>query len=129
MGIETALYTLLHGRAELEALVDVRIYPMYLPQSPTFPACAYNRTSSRIISLLKNDTNLIEARYEVAAFSKTYNECIEVADQIRQALQRQRGTISGVVIDDITIDDISQDYEQEFEIFESTTDITISYRT
>ena len=129
MNVEIALYAMLHDHAGVQSIVADRIYPIYLPQSPTFPACAYNRTSSRTISALKADTNLIEARFEVAAFSKSYDECIQLADQIRQALQRNRGSIAGVVVEDVTIDDINDAYEPDFEIHESTIDVSILYRT
>jgi hypothetical protein len=33
------------------------------------------------------------------------------------------------VILDITIDNIDQSFDQDFEIYEITTDVTISYRT
>jgi hypothetical protein len=129
MSIENAIYTMLNGHAGLSALVGVRIYPMYLPQTPTLPACAYRLTSAQTISLLATDTNIIEARYEIAVFSKTYDQCVATADQLRQALQRQSGTVETVVILDITIDNIDQSFDQDFEIYEITTDVTISYRT
>lgn len=129
MSIENAIYTMLNGHAGLSALVGVRIYPMYLPQTPTFPACAYRRTSSQAVSLLATDTDIIDGRYEVAVFSKTYDECLATANELRKALQRQRGTVSDIVILDITIDDIAESFEQDFEIYEITTDVTISYRT
>ena len=129
MSIEATLYSLLSADAAVAALVSDRIYPIYLPQTPTYPAVAYRRNSTSPVSLLSADTNLLAARFEVAAFSKSFDQCIDLADKLRAALQRYQGTVGGVVVEDIMLDNIDQSYEPDFEVYESTLDITIHYRT
>lgn len=126
--IERALFSRLADFAGLKALVIARIYPLHLPQKTKFPCVAYRRVSSVPINLLSSDTDIMQASFDVAAFSKTADQCFNVADQIRLALQRWQGTESGVVIMDCMLKNIDQDYEPDLEIYESELSFEITFR-
>jgi len=126
--IEDAIYSKMSGFAGLSALVGNRIYPMHLPQKPTYPCVAYRRVSSKPVNLLSNDSDIMTAVFDIASFSKSADSCYSVADQIRLCLQRWQGTESGIIIMDSMLINIDQDYEPDLEIYESSLSFEITFR-
>jgi hypothetical protein len=107
--IETSLFTRLSGFGGLSALVATRIYPMLLPQEPQYPAVTYAFVSGVPVAAMGADTGVTRKRLRVTAWSKTYAEMTSVADQVRLCLERWRGTVGGVVIQDTYVDNDSLD--------------------
>jgi len=126
--IENAIYSRLSGFAGLSALVNARIYPLHLPQKPSYPCVAYRRVSSKPISLLAADTDIMESTFDIASFSKEEDESFIVAEQIRLALQRWSGTEATVVVMDCMLLNIDQNYEPDLEIYESELSFMVTYR-
>jgi hypothetical protein len=102
--IHEALFSRLSGYAGLTALVGARIYPRLLPQNPTYPAVTYDRISAERQSAMGSDSGLVSGRWQVSSWGKTYTDARDIAEQVRKALQRYRGTSSGTVIQDIFIE-------------------------
>lgn len=87
--IEETVFTRLSTFAGLTALVGNRIYPMILPQGAVYPAVTYQRVSTYPReSCMGEDAGLARARIQVTAWAATFTGSKEVADQVRQALQR-----------------------------------------
>lgn len=107
--IEDALYSRLSGFGAISSLVAARIYPVMLPQNPTYPAVVYSFVSGAPVSAMGADVGFTRKRTRVAAWSKTYLEMTQLADAIRQCLERWRGTVNGVVIQDTYVDNASLD--------------------
>lgn len=128
MSIESAVYTRLAGYAGVSALVGTRIYPLYLPQTPTYPCIAYRKQDATPISLLSADTNIIESRFEIGSFSNTFDQMISLENEVRLAMQRLSGTVDSMVIMDTTIVDMVHNYEADLEIHESTVTVRITHR-
>ena len=126
MNIEKALRTRLTD--ELSAQISARCYPDHLPQSPTYPAIAYRRSTVDPISKLSDDNGMTRAGFDVAVFSKSFDECVTVTDLVQAALQRYSGTVETIDIVDISIDNLDEDYEPDWEVWQRTLDITIWYR-
>ena len=76
--------------------------------------------------LLATDTDVFDTGFDIGCFAKTYDEANDVAEQIVEALQRYSGTNNGVEIMDITIQDISNDYEYDLESYEVEINITVT---
>lgn len=102
--IHEALFARLSGYAGLTALVATRVYPRQLPQNPTYPAVTYERISADRQSAMGSDSGLVSGRWQVSSWGKTYTDARDAAEQVRKALQRYRGTLSGTVIQDIFIE-------------------------
>lgn len=96
MSLETALYSRLSAYAGLNALVGARIYPMMLPQAPTFPAVTYFRVSTvptQVFSAPASDQ--LRVRMQVSAWAMSYDGAHAVADQIVAALDGWYGLLGG----------------------------------
>lgn len=122
------MYTRLAGFAGLLALVSTRIYPLMLPQNPIYPAVTYSRVSGQRESAQQADTGVARVRFNVTAWAETYLAGKEVSEQARLALQRYRGTVSGVVIEDIFCLDGPDLFQAEARVFYFPRDFEVWFR-
>lgn len=126
--IENGIQNRLSGFAGLIALVGTRIYASHLPQTPTFPCVAYRKVGGMPRQLLSASTTMYDTDIEIGCFAKSYDSANSVAEQVVSALHRYSGTNDSVVIVDCVLNNISNDYESELEIFEVTLSFKISHR-
>ena len=106
--IEDAIYTQLSGFAGLSALVGTRIHPGELPEDTNvgesfLDSVVYFPISGERISAMGVDTGLVRERFQFDGWSRTYDGANAVREQLRLALQRWRGTVATVVIQDTFI--------------------------
>jgi hypothetical protein len=128
--VEDALYARLSTFAGLVAL-GAKVYPKRVPQDAGYPAITYQRISGVRISAMGRDTGLAHPRFQVSAFSggtasvSAYDHATQIAAQIRAALQRFRGTVAGVEIQDIFIDNDTDIGDPNSEIEGIATDVVV----
>jgi len=129
MTVEAAVFGLLSSDAGVSGMVSSRIYPVKLPQDPTYPALTYFRVSALRHSSMGNDTGLVEKRIQVSSWAKLYSEVNDLAERVRDAMQRTRGVFSGVEILDIFMDgDGPEIWEDEVDVYQAITDCNVIYR-
>ncbi len=93
-------------------LVGTRIYPKRAPQGVATPYVVYQRISGVRETAFGADPGIARARIQVAVWSTLYPEARQIADVIRQALQRFRGTVATVEVLDVFVEsDFDQDDE------------------
>lgn len=114
--IEEAVNTLLLATATITAIVGsgtaARIYPLRIPQDATRPALAYQKISSPKQMSHGGSSNLARSRFQFTCQCETYTSVKTLTAALRNALIGYRGTVSGVRIDGILIDDdIDNDIE------------------
>ena len=126
--VEQALFTRLSGFAGLTALVSTRVFPVTLPQQVTYPAVVMQKVSAVRHPAFNTDSGVTSARFQVSAFGKTYSATKAVIDQVRAALQRFRGTVSTVVIQDIMVDGEIHLYEPTNKTHQVSMDFLIHHR-
>lgn len=128
--IEDAIYTQLSGYAGLTALVGVRIYPTGNVDSKVAkPYVAYERISTVRMSNMGSDSGLVNARFQFTAWATTsQNDASSIVTQLRGALQRWRGTVSSVVIQDTFIENELVRYDPETKLKGASLDALIWYR-
>jgi hypothetical protein len=103
--IDEALFTRLSGFAGLSSLVGSRIYPVMLPQSPTYPAIShFSIGGGETVMAMGSDPGLVVAQWQFSAWGSKAKDARDAIEQVRLALQRFRGTVSGTVIQDILAD-------------------------
>lgn len=86
MSIQDDLYTALSGYAALTALVSTRIYPIKVPQSPTYPFVVYQRLSNIHINSLSGSSGLNQSRYQFDIYAATYASANSIADEVVGAM-------------------------------------------
>lgn len=131
--LESVLYTRLTGFAGLAALVGARVYPLELPQAPTYPAVSYARVSGEREHGMTEDHGMAHPRIQVDSWATSYAGCLAVARQVRLALQRWADAATDpAVLDSFldneidTIEDVISGSEQR--IFRRMQDYFIWYR-
>ena len=105
------------------------IYPLIADTGTTFPFIVYRRTGiepsdSKDRFIYKEDTYV-----EVVIASDKYNESIEIADLVKDALQGKKGNYSGINIQDIRMTNADEDYIEDTFIQNLTFNIKTNGRT
>ena len=126
--LEAAIYSILSADLGLKALVSTRIYPLLLPQNATLPALTYARVSTERESAFVSDPGLSTARIQVDVWGDTVSSVQNVAEEVRGALHRYKGTIAAVVVEESHIENEVMMYEPETEIFHIVLDFSILHR-
>lgn len=111
--IEAAIKTRAAAASGLAALIDTRFYPQLMPQNPTYPAVTYMLVAAPRETAMGADPGIVYAHLQFSAWSLDYLEATQVAEQLRVAFQRWRGTVGDVEILD-TLDWMAHDAPPEF---------------
>ena len=109
--IEEAIITQAANTGGLTTLIgsgaSMRFHPQILPQNPVYPAVTYSCISAPRETLMGSDPGLVEARYQFSAWDLTYKGARDLAEQLRLAFERWRGTVGSVVVMDTFVEDIT----------------------
>lgn len=117
MSVESAVLARLKATAAVTNLTTTaRIYGMRLPQKPTYPAIRIQKISETRVSLMGADSGVVHTRMQVDSYGETYSSARGLADAVRGALKRFRGTSASVVVQDVTLDN-------EFAVDEDDVDV------
>lgn len=106
--IEEALLTTM-----TTALGHARVYPMVLPEGVTLPAVRYTRLGSDREVTMGSNPGMCHAMFQVDVWAATYAEVKADATTLRGALERWRGTVEGIVIQDTMYLSDDDDYDPE----------------
>lgn len=103
MHVEDAVLAYLKSYAGLTALVGGRIYPEEVPETETLPAVTYILVSNVPIHTLDGKVTLERPVYQYTAYAETKAVARAVAAQIALALSDYHGTLSGVAVQKIEL--------------------------
>ena len=100
--IEQALRAILVADAGVSA-ITTRVYPNFIPQSPTWPLIVYQKVSGLRDQALSGPTGKAHPRFQMESWDKTYDEAKSLANAVRVALDggtftKGAVTIGGVVL-------------------------------
>lgn len=115
------LYARLTADSAVSTLVDDRVYPLHLPQSPTLPALTY-----QVISRVPTEANteIFEVRIQFDCWSSNYDQAQTLAVAIKRSLRfyRQADNDDNMIL---SIYDANQSdgYEDEQEIWRVIVDV------
>lgn len=107
LNIGKAIYTILQTSID----IDKKIYPLIADEGTTFPFIIYKRTELTPESTKDNTNENVSVEINIA--SSNYSESIELAIKVRKALEHKKGTYSDIAIEDIVIDDATEDYIED----------------
>lgn len=102
--IGKAIKARLTAHSGTDALVGGRIYPLRLPQGPTYPAVRYQVISAPRTQLMGGPVGEVHARVQVDCYALTYEEADQLSAQVRIALNRWDGTSGGVVVEAVFLE-------------------------
>ncbi len=122
MAVEDALYTLLNAGA---SAVTGRIYPMLLPQNPTYPAITYMLIDADRPEDLSGGIGLAVPQFQIDSWADDPDEMRTLATQVRQTLHGYNGNVSGLVISGISFVTEHDQFEPTTRIYRRMTEFNI----
>ena len=95
----------IYGRLSTEptviAIVGQKIYPDLTPQDVQYPFCVYTIVNSTPVDYKDGQSNLEEVQFQVDCYTQSYDSTQELANNIRNSLDRFVGTVNGVEVQTI----------------------------
>lgn len=86
--LETKLYTALTGDTTVAGVVGTRIYPLVMPQDPTFPAITYERISGEKVNGLDGYLHMENAHIMVMIWATAYDTAKELAEDVHDCMNK-----------------------------------------
>ena len=128
MIFETALYNYLSTYSGLAALISIRIYPLILPQTPTYPAVVWQQISGPRVHAMGDDPGITSPRYQFTCYGATHADAVAVAKQVRLAFENYSGTMGGtggVTVYHAEVENQLSQYNDAVKVFCSIVDVII----
>lgn len=100
-----ALTTILEAATGVTALSSARVYPGKVPQNPQHPYIVHWKISHPRTHAFGADAAVSAARHQVRYVAKTLTAVEALSLAAKTALSRYSGTATGVVVQEILLDD------------------------
>jgi len=100
MNIEKAIVSILSNASAVTGIVASNIFPIFVPQpaKDNLPAITYQQISGPRDHVMSGPTGLVDARFQINCWSKTYKESEELANAVRTTLDGYADTVLGTEI-------------------------------
>lgn len=100
MTIDEALYAYLTGaNTQTGALISDRLYPLVLPQNPTYSAVTYQEISAPLTATGQSAPgNLVDALFQFDCYATSHKAAKALAGAVRADLSGYQGTLSGIKV-------------------------------
>jgi len=121
MSFGTDLYTRLSTDVTLTGIVGNRIYPGQFDQQKGVPAIRYVRITGQRYHAMGVDVGIVTRRYQFDIIASTYAEADSASEALIASLSRWRDANIGLQAS--YVDDQSDDYESELELYRVRVDI------
>jgi len=128
MSIEAGLWSLLVNDAEVALEVDDRVYPVVLPQPPTYPAVTYRRISQNIPLAHDGPVAFSADRFQVDCYAEEIADLVSVVAAVRTCLNGYSGTSVGVKIWCIKLLNQVNGFGEAADVMRSSIDFLVTYR-
>jgi hypothetical protein len=113
------------GRLTNATSAQARVYPLLLPQQPTFPAITYQQVSAVRLHAMGDDSTIVTARVQINSWARTYAEVRTLANEVEALLSRFRGTVGGLQVLDVLLDNEIELYESDTQTRRVVQDVTV----
>jgi hypothetical protein len=112
------IYSRLSTDGAILAYVGSKIYPDIVPQNVQYPFVVYTITNSTPVDYKDGQSNLEEIELQIDVYTQNYDDTQDLANLIRNRLDRFVGTVEGVEVQSIkyTASD-SQVYNAELSVY------------
>ncbi len=116
--IGKVIYGRLSAEPTVIAIVGQKIYPDLTPQDVQYPFCVYTIVNSTPVDYKDGQSNLEEIEIQIDVYTQNYDDTQDLANHIRNRLDRFVGTVEGVEVQSIkyTASD-SQVYNAELSVY------------
>ena len=101
--IANNLYTYLAAQSGITNIVSTRIYPIILPQKPTYPAISYSDDDNNYTESFAGQTDHVQSIFQLNGWAKTYAGATTLGAAISTALKNASGSFGGITIQRCTV--------------------------
>lgn len=108
-----AIYNILSNDVDVVNKVNKKIYPLVADQSTTFPFIVYRRTGLEPSTTKDRYIYSSSAIIQIVIASENYNDSVDIAEKVKDALIGKRGIYSNIEILDITLINADEDYFED----------------
>lgn len=108
--IQDELMTYLLSQTGLTALVGTRIYPFQLDENPVLPSIVYLIHQTDHVHTLTGSAGYARSMFCFRIISTVYDDCILIAEQLRNALQAYRGVLTTIRVGECYQRDQPEDF-------------------
>lgn len=115
--VEEDLFYQLSTYAGLSTYVDDRIFPIIMPQNPTFPAITYQRISTNRTQAMDGATGHENPWFQIDIWSENYSELKAIEIQLLGAMDAATAYTS-------LLQNRQDQYESGLEIYRATLDFS-----
>lgn len=110
--VEDAIRARLLADPDVAALVATRVWPVKLPQGPTFPAIVYQRISTTSNGVaMESPVGPTRSRVQLSAWASTFSGARQLAEAVVHALNGWSGTAGGESVQLVRLTNWLDDYE------------------
>lgn len=108
LSIGKVVYNILSSDKSFKETIGNRIYPLIADEGTSFPFVIYSRIGIDEQSTKDSSEEQIRVLVQVAA--NNYQQSIETAEIIRAAMEHKSGLFNNLLIEDIILEDASEDW-------------------
>ena len=112
------IYSRLSTDGSITAYIGTKIYPDITPQNVQYPFVVYTITNSLPVDYKDGQSNLEEITLQVDVYTQSYDDTQDLANLIRNRLDRFTGTVEGIDVQTIKyMSSDSQVYNAELSVY------------
>ena len=123
------IYGRLSTNGSITAYVGTKIYPDITPQNVQYPFVVYTITNSLPVDYKDGQSNLEEITLQIDVYTQSYDDTQDLANLIRNRLDRFVGTVEGVEVQTIKyVSSDSQVFNAELSVYWMSIDFMINMK-
>jgi hypothetical protein len=123
------IYSRLSTDVSITAYIGTKIYPDITPQNVQYPFVVYTITNSLPVDYKDGQSNLEEITLQIDVYTQSYDDTQDLANLIRNRLDRFTGTVEGVEVQTIKyVSSDSQVFNAELSVYWMSIDFMINMK-
>ena len=123
------IYSRLSTDGYITAYIGTKIYPDITPQNVQYPFVVYTITNSLPVDYKDGQSNLEEITLQLDVYTQSYDDTQDLANLIRNRLDRFTGTVEGVEVQTIKyVSSDSQVFNAELSVYWMSIDFMINMK-
>jgi NAD-dependent SIR2 family protein deacetylase len=123
------IYGRLSTTSNITAIIGTNIYPDITPQNVDYPFIVYSIINSNPVDFKDGQSNLEEIDLQIDVYTQNYDTTQNLANLIRNRLDRFVGTVEGVEVQTIKyVSSDSQVYNADLNVYWMSIDFMIKMK-
>ena len=123
------IYSRLSTDGSITDYVGTKIYPDITPQNVQYPFVVYTIVNSLPVDFKDGQSNLEEITLQIDVYTQSYDDTQDLANLIRNRLDRFTGTVEGVEVQTIKyVSSDSQVFNAELSVYWMSIDFMINMK-